>query len=174
MFIAQSLDGFIARKDGGIDWLPAPETREDGTPEVFGYNEFMDGIDMLVMGRGSFEKVLSFGEWPYKKPVTVLTNKGVSIPENLSQSVRSMSGDPADIVQKLAHQGFQHLYIDGGNTIQQFLRAGLIQKLIISTMPVLIGSGLPLFGELPNDIKLQDITTTSFPNGIVQSEYEIQ
>jgi dihydrofolate reductase len=170
VFIATSLDGFIARTNGDIDWLGEPQ--EDGEDQ--GYNNFIDSIDCLVMGRNSYEKVLSFGiTWPYEKPVVVLTNRPLDIPTELASSVETMSGSPDEIVAKLSSRGAQHLYIDGGRTIQLFLDAGLVQRLIITRIPILLGAGIPLFGSLRQDIKLRHIETRAFKDGNLQSEYEV-
>ena len=171
VYIATSVDGFIARENGSVDWLP---TGEGVGSEDFGYQDFMNSVNALVMGRNTYELVLSFGAWPYgEKPVIVLTTQPLEIPANISNNVSVMSGSPGEVVQRLAEQGYGHLYIDGGKTIQGFIRAGLIQKLIITKVPVLIGSGLPLFGAIPDDIKLLHLKTLQFDNGFVQSEYEI-
>ena len=171
VFIATSLDGFIARPDGEIDWLGDPPT--EGADD-YGYEKFMDTVDVLVMGRNTYEKVLTFGGWPYgAKPVVVLSSRTLHIPERIATSVETMSCSPAELVGRLSERGAKHLYIDGGRTIQQFLDAGLIQRLIITRIPVLIGSGIPLFGPLQRDIKLRHIETHVFSNGLVQSEYEV-
>lgn len=168
IFIGTSLDGFIARQDGAFDFLPT------GGDESYGYDEFMAGTDALVIGRKTFETVLAFPSWPYSgKRVVVLSSRPVdfsSIPEGAAEQ---MSGDPAAIVAQLAATGAYNLYIDGGDTIQRFLRAGLIQRLIITRVPVLIGEGLPLFGPVPHDIQLRHVATRSYANGMVQSEYRI-
>jgi dihydrofolate reductase len=131
VFIATSLDGFIARKDGALDWLPV----NGGEPH--GYDEFIATVDALVIGRKTLETVLKFDAWPYaQKPVVVLS-------------------------------------VDGGITIQGFLKAGLIQRLIITRIPVLLGSGIPLFGTLSNDMRFEHIATRSYATGMVQSEYSI-
>ncbi|MTI89710.1 MAG: dihydrofolate reductase [Balneolaceae bacterium] len=174
VYIAISLDGFIARENGDINWLHAPEyTIED---EDFGYKTFMDSIDALVMGRHTYEKVRSFGgDWPYgDKPVCVLSSQGVDIPGDISNTVFSISGFPEDIVHQLGERGYQHLYLDGGKTIQRFLNDGLIDELILTRLPILIGNGIPLFGSLKNDIKLEHLTTQSYPNGFVQSHYRVK
>lgn len=169
VFIATSLDGFIARADGDIDWLGDPQ--EGG--EDHGYKTFIETVDFLVMGRNTYEKVLTFGGWPYEKPVVVLTRRPLDIAAEIASSVESMSGSPADIVAQLRERGAQHLYVDGGKTIQEFLDAGLIQRLIITRIPVLLGDGIPLFGPLSNDIQLRHIATRTFDGGLVQSEYEV-
>jgi dihydrofolate reductase len=171
VYIATSLDGLIARPNGDIDWLGDPPS-EGG--EDYGYKKFMDTVDVLVMGRHTFEKLRSFGKWPYgSKPVVVLSSRSLSIPEEISDSVESMSCSPAELAARLSKRGAKHLYVDGGKTIQGFLVAGLIQRLIITKIPVLIGGGIPLFGSLQRDIKLRHVRTRDFPGGIVQSEYEV-
>jgi len=174
VYIATSLDGFIARADGGLDWLPGAEG-ESTAGEDYGYREFMDSVDYLVMGRKTFEFVATFaGEWPYGgKRVVVLSSRPLELPKHVAGRVEWMSGSPGEVVSRLAERGAQHLYVDGGKTIQGFLAAGLIQQLIITQVPVLIGEGIPLFGPLPHDIKLRHIETQSFPSGLVQSRYEV-
>ena len=142
VFIATSLDGFIARPDGALDWLPA------GGGEPHGYDEFISSVDTIVIGRKTFETVLAFEAWPYgTRPVVVLsaTLKEVSGPEGAVCEL--MAGTPREVVDRLAERGREHLYIDGGVTIQGFLRAGLIQRMTITRVPVLLGSGIPLFGS---------------------------
>ncbi|QDT96095.1 dihydrofolate reductase family protein [Gimesia aquarii] len=174
VYIATSLDGFIARENGELDWLPGSDGQSDPDGEDYGYHEFMDSVDALVMGRNTFELVLSFGEWPYgSKRVIVLSSKPLPIPSHLPPTVESTSCSPSDLVQKLSDEGLKHLYIDGGKTIQSFLNAGLIQELIITKVPVLIGSGISLFGPLDKDKKLQHIETLTYENGFVQSRYEL-
>lgn len=173
VYIATSLDGFIARADGGLDWLPGIDGAETG--EDYGYRDFMDSVDCLVMGRNTYAMVLGFGgEWPYgEKPVVVLSSHPVDIPADLANRVARMSGPPGEVVQRLAERGTRHIYVDGGQTIQGFLAAGLIQQLIITRVPVLIGEGIPLFGPLLQDIRLRHIETHAFANGLVQSRYEV-
>lgn len=170
VFIATSVDGFIARSNGDLDWLPSPEGN-DG--EDFGYGSFMQTVDTIVMGRGTYEKVLTFGAWPYgKHKVIVLTTRPVPAPPE-SANVDTMSGDPREIVRALAESGAKSLYVDGGVTIQRFLDAGLIQRLILTRVPVLLGEGLPLFGRLRHDVNLVHVDTRYWPNGLVQSEYRV-
>jgi dihydrofolate reductase len=172
VYIATSLDGFIARKNGDLDWLHQGGTRPEN--QDYGYKAFFDTVDALVMGRNTFEVVRAFEPWPYgKKPVVVLTSRRVKIPAKLSKSVSVMSGSVVSIVNKLSEQGMSHLYVDGGVTIQEWLAAGAIQRLIITRIPVLIGKGIPLFGPLKRDIKLKHVTTRYYPAGLVQSEYEV-
>ena len=168
VFVGTSVDGFIARLNGDLDFLP------EGGGEPHGYTEFMAGVDALVIGRKTFETVAAFDEWPYgQKRVVVLSSRPVDLSSVKSGVVEHMAGPPAEIVAKLAAGGARHLYIDGGITIQGFLRARLIQRLIVTRVPVLIGSGIPLFGALPHDVRLRHVATRHYPSGLVQSEYEI-
>jgi dihydrofolate reductase len=168
VFIGTSIDGFIARPDGSLDFLP------EGGGEPHGYNEFMAGMDAIVIGRKTFETVLAFPEWPYgKKRVVVLSSRPLESSAARGAVVEQMCGDPAEIVANLAASGAHDLYIDGGITIQRFLRAGLIQRLIITRVPVLIGEGISLFGSLPGDVRLLHIATQHYPSGLVKSEYQI-
>ncbi len=175
IFVGVSLDGYIARPNGDLDWLMGQSEGSEGSGE-HGYNEFIAGIDVIVMGRRTFEKVLTFNKWHYgKKRVVVLAHKHVDIEGARARGgvVEQMSGKPPEVVSKLAARGAKHLYIDGGDTIQQFLRAGLIQRLVISRLPILIGQGIPLFGPLQRDIKWRHMGTHTFAGGMVQSEYQV-
>jgi dihydrofolate reductase len=167
VFIATSLDGFIARVNGDLDWLPA------GGGEPHGYDEFMATVDALVIGRKTFETVLAFDAWPYgEKPVFVLSTHTLpSAP--LGAVMEHLSGTPPEIGLQLATRGIQHIYVDGGITIQRFLQAGLIQRLIITRIPVLLGDGIPLFGPLEHDIILRHVATRQYASGLVQSEYVV-
>lgn len=167
VFIGISVDGFIARLDGRLDFLP-------DEPEPHGYEEFMATVDALVMGRNTYETVLGFGgEWPFEKPVFVLSS-GEIPPAPAGAKVEHLSGDPEDIASQLDARGIEHVYVDGGVTIQGFLRAGLIQRLIITRVPVLIGEGIPLFGSLPHDVVLEHVRTQDYPSGLVQTEYRVR
>jgi dihydrofolate reductase len=166
VFVGASVDGFIARVNDDLDFLPP----DGGEPH--GYVEFMSTVDAMVIGRKTYEKVLTFGTWPYPKPVFVLSSRVLATPPP-GAVVERMSGDPDDIVARLELRGIGHIYVDGGITIQRFLRARLIQRIIITRVPVLIGSGVPLFGELPQDIGLTHITTRQYASGLVQSEYVV-
>ncbi|HEX6496660.1 MAG TPA: dihydrofolate reductase family protein [Acidobacteriaceae bacterium] len=168
VFVGTSLDGFIARRDGTFDFLPP-----DGG-EAHGYDDFIASVDTIVMGRNTFETVLTLGPWPYKnKRVVVLSSRSLDSPSAGGASVEPMAGPPDQIVTQLAASGSRHIYVDGGITIQQFLRAGLIQRLIITRVPVLIGEGIPLFGSLPHDVRLRHIATRDYPSGLVTSEYHV-
>ena len=168
VFVGVSVDGFMARINGDIDWLPA------GGGEPHGYDEFIATVDAIVLGRNSFEKVLTFGVWPYgDKRVVILSSRPVDLSAAKGGVVEQMSGSPSEVVSQLAASGAHHLYIDGGITIQRFLRAGLIQRLVVTRVPVLIGEGIPLFGALPHDIRLRHVATRHYPSGLVQSEYQV-
>jgi dihydrofolate reductase len=168
VFVGTSLDGFIARRNGDLDFLP------EGGGEPHGYDEFMASVDAVVIGRKTFEKVLTLGPWPYgDKRVVVLSSRPVDLSATAGGVVEQMAGPPAQIVSQLAAGGAEHLYVDGGITIQGFLKAGLIQRLIVTRVPVLIGDGIPLFGALARDIPLRHVATRQYSSGFVQSEYEV-
>ena len=167
VFIGTSLDGFIARANDDLDWLPP------GGGEEHGYEAFMASVDALVIGRRTFDKVLTFDAWPYgEKPVFVLSTRALA-PAPPEAVVERMSGAPAEVVSQLDARGIRHAYVDGGITIQRFLEAGLIQRLIITRIPVLIGAGIPLFGALQRDIVLRHVGTRQYASGLVQSEYVV-
>lgn len=173
VYIATSVDGFIAKPGGDIDWLNRPEYN---AAELKGlsYNDFISTIDAVVMGRNSFEKVLSFDGWPYDDiPVVVLTSREVEIPEHLHGKVRLDSGTPEAIVSRLAAEGNRQLYIDGGITIQRFLQARMIDEITITRIPILLGAGVPLFGgaDIEQPLRLIDATTSA--NGFVQVRYGV-
>jgi dihydrofolate reductase len=167
VFVGTSLDGYIARLDGSFGFLPA------GGGEAHGYQEFLASVDTMVIGRHTYETVLALPEWPYgNKPVFVLSTRPLP-PGPRGAVVERLAGEPGDIAAQLDARGFRHAYIDGGITIQRFLRAGLIQRLVITRVPVLIGTGRPLFGPLPHDISLKHVATRHYRSGLVQSEYEV-
>lgn len=167
VFVGTSLDGFIARKNDALDFLPV------GGGEPHGYEEFMATVDALVIGRKTYEVVLAFDAWPYRgKSVFVLSTRTLA-EAPAGAVVERLSGEPADIVSRLAARGIRHAYVDGGITVQRFLRAGLIDRLVITRVPVLIGEGIPLFGSLPKDVSLRHVATRQFSSGLVQSEYRV-
>ena len=167
VFVGTSLDGFIARANGALDFLPP------GGGEPHGYDEFVASVDAHVIGRKTYETVLGFGGWAYgEKPVVVLSSRSITAPPP-GAVVERMSGAPADIVSQLELRGIHHIYVDGALTIQRFLGAGLIHRLIITRVPVLIGAGISLFGPLPHDISLKHVATRQYPSGLVQSEYVV-
>ena len=171
VFIAASLDGYIARADGGIGWLDKYAAGGEDT----GYNAFMASIDGVVMGRGTFEKVLSFGAWPFRKPVIVLSRTLMQseVRADLDGKVRISTLTPKSLMDGLAAEGWRRAYIDGGKVIQSFLREGLIADIILTRVPILLGNGIPLFGETQDDVSLRHVETRAFNSGLVQSRYDI-
>ncbi len=171
IFIATSLDGFIARPGGEIDWL-------EGWPEIdhdYGFRKFMASVDGLIMGRGTYEKVLTFEQWPYDRPVVVLSH---SLPEgqlrnDLAGKVRISRSEPRKLLCELDGEGWKRAYVDGGQIIQSFLRDGLIEDMVLTRIPILIGTGLPLFGALPADVKLMQLKSEPYASGFVQSRYAV-
>ena len=170
VFCGLSLDGFIARRDGALDFLEGDGTAEMGD---HGYEAFMAGMDAIVMGRNTFEVVRGFGQWPYTKKVFVLSSGNVDLSTPIAQGadLELLNASPVEVVEQLGARGFRHLYIDGGGTVQRFLRAGLIDRMILTRLPVLIGQGIPLFGPLEQDVPLRLVETRGFPGGLVQSTY---
>ena len=167
VFVGTSLDGFIARADGSLDFLPP------GGGEPHGYDEFLATVDALVIGRKTYETVLTSDTWPYgEKPVFVLSTHTLAAAP-AGAMVERMSGAPAEILSHLVARGIGHVYVDGGKTTQRFLQAGLIQRLIITRVPVLIGAGIPLFGTLQRDLRLRHVGTRQYASGLVQSEYVV-
>ena len=165
VFVGVSVDGFLARPDGTFDFLEA------GGGEAHGFEEFMATVDVLLMGRKTYEVVRPFAEWPYgTKPVFVLSTKTLPPDERIER----IEGEPNDVLKVLEARGFGHVYVDGGLTIQSFLRAGLIDRMVVTRVPVLIGTGIPLFGPTGKDILLHHVATRTYPAGLVQSEYSLK
>jgi len=173
VFVATSLDGFIARRDGSIDWLNAANaTMPEG--EDCGFRAFLDSVDTLIMGRKTYEQVLSFGQWPYgRTPVVVLSHNAINIPAHLADTVTHFTGAPQALLDRLAAQGVEHVYVDGGSTIQGFLAQSLIDEITITRIPVVIGDGIPLFPQTKQDILLTHSRTISYTFGFVQSTYSV-
>ena len=174
VYIATSLDGFIARKDGALDWLnEANAAVPDG--EDCGFHAFMDSVDALIMGRKTYEQVLSFGEWPYgRTPVVVLSRSSISFPPGVPDSVTHSWEPPAELLKRLSNEGADHVYVDGGKTIQGFLSEGLVDEITVTVIPVLLGGGVSLFGALENDVHLTHVRTTTFDFGFLQTTYSIE
>ena len=168
VYIGTSLDGFIARKDGDIDWL----TKFANEEAINAYKELLNRIDSIVIGRGTFDKVLTFPLWPYEKKVFVLSSSIKQIPEKVTDIVTILSKKPAALLNYLTEKGFSSIYIDGGKVIQDFLRENLIDELIISRVPIIIGTGIPLFGYLDTDIYFDHIKTVIASNGLVRNYYQ--
>ena len=175
VFIATSLDGFIARQDGDISWLTdggddeghAPES--PGVTEDLGYAEHMADVDHVVMGRGTYDKVLTFDAWPYPDRQVVVLSSALATDDERITIVRSVS----EAAQCLSEHGARVVYVDGGATVQAFLRAGLIDTIVVTRAPILIGGGLPLFGPLDDDVQLVHEGTVASDAGLVQSRYRV-
>ncbi len=168
VYIATSLDGYIAGPDGELDWLmqfPNPEQSD------FGFGKFIRKMDALVMGRKTFEKVLSFDTWPYPLPVFVLSSTLTAIPQHLEGKAELVNGDLHAIVNDLNDRWFKNLYLDGGQTVQSFMRKGLVDELIISRIPIVLGGGIPLFGALDEAQRFELVKNEAFKNGIVKTHY---
>ena len=168
VYVGVSLDGFIAREDGDIDWLVKFESQEVNDS----FTKFITKIDAIVIGRGTFEKVLSFPSWPFEKKVYVLSSTIKKVPDIVREKVSLLSLPPKALLNYLSNEGFSNIYIDGGKVIQSFLREDCIDELIITKVPELIGTGIPLFGHLGNDIHFTHASTNVYANGLVKSCYE--
>jgi len=168
VYIGTSLDGFIARKNGDIDWL----TQFANDEAIRAYEEFMSRVDAIVIGKGTFEKVLTFPTWPYEKKVFLLSTTIKQVPDIVTDKITLLSMKPKEILSYLLSNGFSGIYVDGGKVIQSFLKEDLIDELIISKVPVLIGSGISLFDYLNIDLHFKHIHTQVSSNGLVRSYYE--
>jgi dihydrofolate reductase len=171
VYIATSLDGFIARNDGSIDWLmEANKTVPSG--EDCGYAAFMSTVDVLIMGRNTYDQVASFDPWPYDgKRVVVLTSTAINLRQGPGIRLESSAESPQELLKRLASEGLVHAYVDGGKVIQSFLSNGLIDRLTVTVIPVLLGAGRPLFGRLVTDQKLRLVESNAYPFGFVQTTY---
>lgn len=174
VFIATSLDGFIARHDGDIEWLTDPPANPhhavgyDGPNPPRGYESFMSIVDHIVMGRGTYEKVLTFDGWPYaNKEVIVMST---TLTPGADERV-TVVGNIAQAVQQLEERGAKGVYVDGGKVIQEFLRHDLIDEITLARAPVLLGQGIPLFGALAHDVRLTHTGTATTDSGMTSSHY---
>ena len=168
VYIATSLDGFIATSDGRLDWL---EKIPNPSQSDYGYGEFIKSIDAIVMGRKTFEKVLTFGQWVYDKPVFILSNSLTNLPEPIREFAEIIRGDIKEIITQLNQKGYKNLYIDGGRVIQSFLQEDLIDEIIITLVPILLGKGVPLFGKLEQHLQFRHKTTEIYDHTLVKSHY---
>jgi dihydrofolate reductase len=168
VYIGTSLDGFIAKTDGNIDWL----TQYANHDAIHAYEEFINGIDAIVIGRGTLEKILTFPSWPYEKKAFVLSTSLKQLPGTLKHNATLLSMKPKELLSYLSGLGFSSIYVDGGKVIQDFLREDVIDDLIISKVPVLIGNGIPLFGFLGAELQFKHIRTEVQSNGLVRSYYK--
>lgn len=169
VFIATSLDGFISDRDGALDWLhsvPNPDNLD------LGYAPFMEQIDAIVMGRKTFETVCGFDcDWPYTKPIFVLSKSLTSLPDEYTAKAELVSRPLTEVLSGLNRRGYQELYIDGGSTIQSFLKEDLIDEMIITILPILLGGGARLFGELSDSLAFEHVQTEVLLNSMVQNHY---
>ena len=172
VYCALSVDGFIAREDGSVDWLQPPG---DAGDEDYGYQALIDSVDVLVMGRGTFETVRAFGSWPYTIPVVVLsqTLSSADLTEAHATDARLSLSEPRALLEQLAAEGAQHVYVDGGRVVQSFLAQRLIDELILTTIPLLLGSGIRLFGSRDAERVLTHVQTQSYASGFAQSRYRV-
>jgi dihydrofolate reductase len=168
IYIATSLDGYIARNNGSIDWLaeiPNPENSD------YGFSDFLDRIDAIVMGRNTFETVVGFGQWPYNKPVFVLSSTMKEVPAAYTDKAEIVSGDIMGILETLNQKNYRNLYIDGGATIQSFVDLDLIDEMIITRVPILLGKGIPLFKESDREIKFTLENSERISKELVKNTY---
>ena len=174
VYIATSLDGFIARKDGELDWLNAANATVPACEDL-GYHEFIESVDVLVMGRKTYEQVLSFGGWPYGETrVVVLSRDPIRFLPDVPDTVSHSSESPRDLYDRLSGEGVRHVYVDGGVTIQGFLSEDLIDEITATVIPVILGEGIPLFGPLENDVLLNHVRTKAYDFGFVQTTYQVK
>lgn len=169
VYIAASMDGYIADPEGKLDWLmniPNPEKSD------YGFADFMDSMDGIIMGRKTFEVVLSFGDWPYNKKVFVLSKTLQSIPKNLEGKVEILNGEIESLITDLNNRGFENLYIDGGKTIQSFLALDLIDEMIITRASVILGGGIPLFGRLTQAMNFEVLSSEKLNDRLVKTHYK--
>jgi dihydrofolate reductase len=174
VYIGTSLDGFIAREDGDIGWLD--DANKKVTPgEDFGFNSFLESVDLIIMGRKTFEQVIPFDQWPYKDTkMIVLTSKNIEIPEKLKKTVTTSNiSSPEQLIKELSDQPINHIYVDGGIAIQDFLLAGLVDEITVTIVPILIGKGKSFSGLMSKDLYLQHLKTTVYDFGFVQNKYKI-
>lgn len=166
-FLAVSLDGYIAGPDGSLEWLQ-PYSSGD-----YGYTEFISRIDAVLMGRGTFEKVITFDDWPYKIPVFVYSGTIQKIPDKISGKAHLQSGYPAEVLRNLENKGFKNIYIDGGKTVSSFISEGLLNHLILFRMPDILGGGIPLFGGIKGPLRLETVSSETMGAGAVRTHYRL-
>lgn len=180
VFIATSVDGFIAKLDGSVDWLHSVGNLEVdmGNQADMGFNDFLTSIDCLIMGRKCMDAIsnmnLTAEQWPYGNTrIIVLSNTLKEAPDNLKGKVEIYSGDLNALLSRLKDDGYKHAYIDGGKTIQEFIKLKLINAITITTAPIILGEGIPLFGKTNQEIKLEQADSITFPNDFVQISYKV-
>ncbi|ASO06605.1 5-amino-6-(5-phosphoribosylamino)uracil reductase [Arenibacter sp. NBRC 103722] len=169
VFIGASLDGYIADRNGGLNWLTAIPNPEQSD---MGYTEFMAQVDALVMGRKTFETVCGFeGDWPYAKPIFIVSRTFDTIAEEYRDKAELVKGSLVQILEKIHNKGYHRLYIDGGVTIQNFLKEDLIDEITITTIPIVLGGGSALFSVLPKELEFTLVASKVFLDQLVQNHY---
>jgi dihydrofolate reductase len=167
IYIATSIDGYIARKDGSLDWL---EYGHEGGDEDYGFKKFFNSVDALILGRNTYEVVSGFEKWPYEgKRVIVLTRTL----KEVRQEAELFCGELSELLSKLHSENIKHVWVDGGVTASNFLEAGLVDFLTISVIAMVLGSGIPLFSLMNKESKCRLLNTQSYPSGLVQLNYEV-
>lgn len=165
------MDGFIAKKDGSVDWLHAEKFQLE--KEDFGYERFMESIDCIVMGRITFETVLQFEPYPFETVPVIVVSKNPNYQIESKHQISVFTRPLRELVPFLETKGYQNVYVDGGKLIQSFLKESMLDAITITQIPILLGNGIPLFGVTDRMIELKHKKTQTFPNGFVQNEYEI-
>lgn len=166
VYIATSIDGYIARQDGSLDWLD----RVGGFDEDYGFQKLIDSIDGVILGRNTYEIAASVPDWPYKgKRIVILSNSLQTVREE-SELFR---GDLTQLVTQLHSDGIKHIWIDGGVTISQFLNLQIVDYMTLSVIPVILGSGMPLFNVIGKEISCCLISSQAYPSGLVQLRYNL-
>ncbi|MEM9216524.1 MAG: dihydrofolate reductase family protein [Cyanobacteria bacterium P01_F01_bin.150] len=165
-YVASSLDGFIAESDGAVDFLDIIGAE----PNTDAYDQFFAGVDALLMGRRTYDQVLGFGEWPYgDRPCWVMTHREL---DPNSATVGAIAGTPQQVHGQIAARSYQHLWLVGGaNLAAQFLHQGLIDQIVVSLLPIVLGQGIPLFSNLPDQVLLSLNDVTARDCGIVELTY---
>ncbi|MGL6315183.1 dihydrofolate reductase family protein [Vibrio sp. WXL103] len=180
VFIATSVDGFIARKDGSVDWLHSagnPNAENDGLAEQT-FGDYIASIDCMIMGRNCMQVIsdmdLTPEQWPYGETrIIVLSTTLSQPPENMQDKVELYSGELNALLTLLESEGYQHAYVDGGATIQSFLNLKRIDEMTITYAPIILGEGIRLFGPTNHDIKLTEAKSTTFANDFIQVNYKV-
>ncbi|MCF2857750.1 dihydrofolate reductase family protein [Pseudoalteromonas sp. SMS1] len=170
VYLAQSLDGFIADEHGGIDWLSAIDNPQHSD---LGFADFMSDIDALVMGRNTFEQVLSFGQWPYDKPVYVVSHSLSKLPVQSQGKAYLIRASEEELVSQMSQLGHNRLYIDGGKLVQNFIRAALVDEIIVTTVPIILGRGIRWLPELRITQKIELVSSQVLLNQLVQCRYRV-
>lgn len=169
LFIAQTLDGYIARADGALDWLDELASPQG---EDYGYANFLTTISTIIMGRNTYQQILSFGvDWPYAEQKTIIftTNKTMEVSTPNTEISDELN---TQYVQKIKDSAQGNIWIvGGGKLIQSFLAIDAIDEMIISQVPRILGQGIRLFPEGTKETPLQLVTTTNYDKGVINLKY---